>query len=235
MRRRWKGAGDAVAVSTPRTCATRFLAAAGETWCSTSPRRRSTPPGLTGWWIWRTPPGRGAARRDVFRRQDQRDEGRAVLHTALAADTGPILSRWPGCLAWLSSPPARGCRSLRTRSGRVFFFFRSLGAAGRGLHRCGEYRHRRLGPRAGDGDCWRWRPGMTARAPLRLQRRWRPHQRTLQGLDPKRTLIIFVASKTLTHDRDHDQNADTARAWSGAGGARSRRRSLPPCSSGRGP
>lgn len=136
-----------------------------------------------------------------------RTEGRAVLHTALRADQGPIMVDGADVLPEVSATRARmAAFATALREGRI------AGAGGRYTDVVN------IG--IGGSDLG---PAMATLALAPYHDGPRLHyvsnvdgahiHDTLQGLDPKTTLVI-VASKTFT-TIETMTNADTARAWMG--------------------
>ncbi len=132
-------------------------------------------------------------------------EGRAVLHTALRAETGPILvdgqDVMPGVLATRARMAefAQQVRSGEIRgAGGPYTDVVNIGIGGSDL-----------GPAMATLALAPWHDGPRVHYVSNVDGA-HIHD-TLQGLDPKRTLVI-VASKTFT-TIETMTNADTARAW----------------------
>jgi len=148
-----------------------------------------------------------AARRDAMfsGARINETEGRAVLHTALRADTGPILVDGQDVLRGVIATRARMAEFAdKIRSGQVtgaggaYTDVVNIGIGGSDL-----------GPAMATLALAPWHDGPRLHYVSNVDG---AHiNDTLQGLDPKRTLII-VASKTFT-TIETMTNADTARAW----------------------
>ena len=130
-------------------------------------------------------------------------ENRAVLHVALRAPRGASIT---------ARRPERGARGP-CRSGQDGGFRRSAtqrrleGPYGQAHPQCDQYRHRRLGSRAGHGlrgaeALQRARHDL----PLRLQRRWHGFRRG-GARSRSRGDVVHHLLQDLHHAGDHDQRA----------------------------
>ena len=152
--------------------------------------------------------GREAPRRHVRRRADQRHREPAGAARCAARRARRGLSR-----AERRERRAGGSGGARPHGGlRRRRALRRDRRGGRQVHRRRQYRHRRLRPRAGDGDAGAFAPFTTGRACISSPMSMAPTSATRSPASiPARTLFL-VASKTFT-TIETMTNAATARKW----------------------